>query len=444
MVNRRGLARRIVSTAWPAVLEMMLYMTIGFVDVAMVGRLGAGPLAAVSLGAEIFFSLLMILAALGMGGTVLAAQATGAGQSQRVNHIAGQTLLLAMSLGLLVGIPCYVNIPLITGLFPVDPDVYRMALNYLQITMLITPFVLCLYMGNGVFRGIGRTRVPLGLALISNLVNIVGDYVLIFGKWGFPALGAQGAAVATTAAHLTGFVMLMMVMVCGWYGVKIRVRDVFVPCLYTIKRILNLGLPTAVEDLLRGGSNLISTYFLTSLGTIAFAAHQISLTVESLSYMPGYGFAIAATSLVGQSVGARKQKMPGLRPEGPGICSGKMGTASIIFCMFPGYVAFLFTNDRELVSVASLCIRIGPWLNCLLLLKWCWPVPRGARYPSPMIVSIIGIWLIRIPGIWLIIDVWKLGLIAIWWLFVVDWVLRSLVVLVMFLRGRWVFREPVL
>ena len=101
MVNRRGLARRIVSTAWPAVLEMMLYMTIGFVDVAMVGRLGPGPLAAVSLGAEIFFSLLMILAALGMGATVLAAQAAGAGQSQRVNHIAGQTLLLAVSLGLL-------------------------------------------------------------------------------------------------------------------------------------------------------------------------------------------------------------------------------------------------------------------------------------------------------------------------------------------------------
>jgi MATE family multidrug resistance protein len=429
------------------VLEMMLYMTIGFVDVAMVGRLGPGPLAAVSLGAEIFFSLLMILAALGMGATVLAAQAAGAGQSQRVNHIAGQTLLLAVSLGLLAGIPCYVNIPLITGLFPVEPDVYQMALNYLQVTMLITPFALCLYMGNGVFRGIGRTRVPLGMALISNLVNIIGDYVLIFGKWGFPALGAQGAAVATTAAHLTGFLVLIIVMVCGRYGIKIRVRDVFVPHLYTIKSILNLGLPTAVEDLLRGGSNLISTYFLTSLGTIAFAAHQISLTVESVSYMPGYGFAIAATSLVGQSIGARNTKEAWASAWGGlAFAAVIMGTASIIFFTLPGYVAFLFTNDRELVSVASLCIRIAALSQLPIAFEMVLAgALRGAGDTrTPMIVSVIGIWLIRIPGIWLIIDVWKLGLIAIWWLFVVDWVFRSLVVLVMFLRGRWAVREPVL
>ena len=149
----------------------------------------------------------------------------------------------------------------------------------------------------------------------------------------------------------------------------------------------------------------------------------------------------------GQSIGARNTKEAWASAWGGlAFAAVIMGTASIIFFTLPGYVAFLFTNDRELVSVASLCIRIAALSQLPIAFEMVLAgALRGAGDTrTPMIVSVIGIWLIRIPGIWLIIDVWKLGLIAIWWLFVVDWVFRSLVVLVMFLRGRWAVREPVL
>lgn len=440
MFGYGDLARKVLTTAWPAVGEMMLYMAIGFVDVAMVGRLGPGPLAAVTLGADIFFVIAMILAAVGMGGTVMAAQATGAGQHRKVSTIAGQILFLALGLGVTVGAPLYFNAPLLVGLFPVEPDVHRMAVDYLEITMLATPFVLCLYMGNGVFRGMGRTGIPLVLAAIGNAINIFGDYVLVLGNLGFPAMGARGAAIATTVSHLVSFVLLMVIMIRGQHGVKLSFKGVFIPRPHIIAQIVRLGLPSAVEDFVRGGSGFIGSYFLTKLGTVAFAAHQISLTVESLSFMPGYGFAIAATALVGQSVGGRRIREAWASAYGSLVFAvAVMGAAAMVFFFYPGYVAFLFTNDRELVSIASLCIKIAAIYQVTMALEMVLAgALRGAGDTrTPMGVSMVGIWLIRIPGLWLIVDVWRLGLTAVWWLFVVDWAFRSLVVLIIFLRGRW-------
>lgn len=440
MLAYRNLARKLIRTAWPAVLEMMLYMVIGFVDVAVVGRLGPAPLAAVTLGAEIFFVIMMILAALGMGGTVLSAQATGARQPLKVNQVAGQILFLALATGTVVGVPLYIHTPWLVNLFPVEPEVYEMVVEYLRITTLITPLVLCLYMGNGIFRGTGRTTVPLVLASISNVVNIVGDYVLVFGKWGFPALGVKGAALATTMAHLTGFLMLLVVMFRGKYGVKPGLNDLLTPRPRVLREIVRLGFPTVVEDFLRGTSNFVSSYFLTKLGTVAFAAHQISITVESVSFMPGYGFAIAATALVGQSVGARKVKEAWASAYGSLLFAGLiMGAASLIFFFYPGYVACLFTNDRELVSITTLCLRIAALYQLFMALEMVLAgALRGAGDTrTPMLVAMMGIWLIRIPGMYLIVDVWRLQLTAVWWLFVFDWIFRSLIVTVVFLRGRW-------
>ena len=300
------LSAKILGIAWPAVCEMALYMLIGLADVAFVGRLGAVHLAAVSIGAEVFFGVVLTLTSLGIGATVLAAQYTGAKNRVQVDRLAAQVLILAFALGIITAVLGWVLSPVIVSFFAVEEAVAEIAVRYLKVTFAAAPLALCLYMGNGVFRGNGHTRIPMTIALITNIFNIFGSYTLVFGKFGFPQLGGLGAGLATSLAHILGFSLMMAALISGRWGVRLNIRELLRPRRQMITEIIRMGVPAGLEELFRNASLVASSLILVHLGTQAFASHQIALTVESLSYMPGYGMAIAATAVVGQSLGAQK------------------------------------------------------------------------------------------------------------------------------------------
>ena len=186
------LRSRILKVALPAMAEMLLYTIIGLVDIAFVGRLGAAPLAAVGLGAEIFFSVVFFLEALGIGAAILVAQSKGAGNREDADRITGYTYFIGLLMGLLAGYLGLRYSPAILGFFPLEAEVSAYVIGYLNITFLIAPLAVMVYMSGTVFRGLGRTDIPMKIALLANVVNIFGDYVLVFGKWGFPQMGVAG------------------------------------------------------------------------------------------------------------------------------------------------------------------------------------------------------------------------------------------------------------
>ena len=235
--------------AWPAMGEMTLYMLVGVVDVAVVGRLGEVPLAAASLGAEIFFSLVLFLNALGVGASVLVAQAKGGDRLDEAAQVAGQSLLMALFIGLLTGVLTQAFLVQILSLFKVEAAVSQLAFTYLRITLALVPFALIYYMLSSVFRGLGRTDIPMKIGIITNTFNVVGDVVLVFGWFGFPALGVAGAALATSIAHFLGFVLSAAALLTNYTELAVRIKDIFVMRLNTIRRILSLGIPALVEQL---------------------------------------------------------------------------------------------------------------------------------------------------------------------------------------------------
>lgn len=415
-------------------------MVIGIADVAFVGRLGAVQLAGIALGAEFFFGIILALANLGTGGTILVAQFTGAGDRKTVDKIAAQVLIMAFFIGIATAVLGWFATPFLIGLFSVEPQVGAVAIKYMRTTLLFSPLILCLFIGDGVYRGNGNTRVPMTIAFITVAVNILGCYLLVFGRFGFPRLEGWGSAIATSLAHTLGFVIMIFVMVSGKWGLKLHPADLLRPNWNTITRILGLGIPSSIEEALRSAGILAGSFLLVNLGTQAFAAHQIAVTAESISYMPGFGLAVAATSIVGQSLGAGQ-------PAAARQATYKafrfalliMGTAGLVFFIVPQVIAGLFTNQPGLISLSSVAIRIAAFEQIAIAAEMVFAgALRGAgNTRSPMLVSLFGTWFFRLPLLLVIIRILHFGLGQVWLLFVADWVLRSLIMYLVFLRFNW-------
>ncbi len=435
----------ILRTAMPAMMEMILYMLVGVVDVAIVGRLGAAPLAAVSLGSEIFFAVIFILEALGIGSAVLIAQAKGAGRFEEASRVASQTVLLGIIVGILVGILGLLFTRDIIGLFNVEAAVFAQAVDYLHIVFWISPLALAFFMICTIYRGWGRTEIPMYIAIAVNIINCVGDYVLVYGKFGFPQMGVAGAALATAIANGIGFLIAIVVICQGRGGLKVQWNWMKRLRLSVVKQIFSLGLPSLGEQFFNNFSTILSVFLIVSTGTVAFASHQVGVTVESLSFMPGIGIAMAATALVGRSIGARD------KAEAQRMARGSlefalliMGTLGLIFALFPYHVAALFTNDAKIIAIAGLLLRIAALEQITIAISMVLGgILKGAGDTrTPMIITIAANWLYRLPLIYLFIRVLHLPIQYVWLIFVSDWLLRSLVFIIIYRRKKWMDKAP--
>jgi putative MATE family efflux protein len=420
--------------------EMIMYMIIGVVDIAVVGRLGASPLAAVSLGAEIFFSLVLFLEALAIGANVLVAQAKGAGNHYQMRSYTAHTIVMALVLGFILQALGLFYTQDIIGLFAVEPAVAQQANDYLYITFLIAPFALLMYMTNAVFRGLGRTDIPMVISVIVNIVNVAGDFLLVYGLAGFPKMGVAGAAAATAVAHVLGCVLALTAILFGFGGIRPRWREFIQLKLKHFKDILALGIPSMVEQFFYITSNLLSIYLLVYLGTISFATHQLAVTVESISFMPGIGIAIAATTLVGQSVGARDPKSAQRAAQGCiELSLVIMGFFALVFALVPSWIAGLFTNDVDIIPLAEVVIRVAALeqLTIAFTTVASGILKGSGNTRTPMLISLAFTWFFRLPLMYVMVKIWSTPLLYIWILFIFDWLLRSWVYFILYRRKGW-------
>ncbi|MBO8168438.1 MAG: MATE family efflux transporter [Thermoanaerobacteraceae bacterium] len=432
--------RRILPLALPAILEMMLHMAVGIADVAMVGRLGADSLAAISLGEQILFTVLFVFAAIGVGAGAIVARHVGAREYDRAGFVIAQAVGLGLVVGLVLGCMGFFFAERVVGLFQVNRQVLELGSSYLKILAFPGTFFLVLLIGEFVTRSAGYTKIPLYVAGFANTVNIVLNYTLIYGKFGLPRLGVQGAAIGTGTAFFLASVIILSILASGRLSVRLKVTDIFPLQLAVIKRILRLAVPGGIEEFLKSSSNFIVTFMLTGLGSVAYAAHQVALSVESLSFMPGYGFAIAASILVGQHLGAKQPE----EAEKSGWAAVKwavvvMTFMALIFFFFSRQVVAVFTNEPAVISQAARAVRIGAFEQTTLAVEMVLAgALRGAGDARwPMYLAVVGNWFIRVPFVYLVLEVFHLGLAGVWWVTVGQWFILSLLALYRFLRGSW-------
>lgn len=438
VLEKTELRSKIIKLAYPSVLEMMLHTMVGIMDVAFVGRLGAEELTAVAIADQVVFTLVFVLGTIGVGASIIVARSIGKNDREEAGTITRHALVLGVLLGSFLGVFFWSFADNIISLFPLHQIVRYKGIMYLEVIAFPAGAFLVLLIGEAICRGAGYTVIPLMVSGVANVINILGNYVLIFGKWGFPELGILGAAIATSVALVIASIMVWSFICLGKINVVLKVTG-----FYDRKnfwRILKLSIPAAGEEGIRASSNYLLIFMLSGLGTVAYAAHQIAITIESFSFMPGWGFAIASSTMVGQFLGAGNEEMAKRSMVMSAFLAAIfMGVIGVIFMVFAPYIVRIFTNEHQIIPLAALCVRIAGLEQVAIAL--CMVLSGGMRGAGdtkfPMYLSLIGNWVIRMPLIYLVIFVWKLGLPAVWSVMLIQWVVLSFISWGKFRSGTW-------
>ncbi|MCR4402571.1 MAG: MATE family efflux transporter [Firmicutes bacterium] len=438
--QKRGIDREIRRLAWPAISEMILHMFVWIVDTAMVGRLGAQALSAVGLGGNVYWTCTWICGAIGIGVQAMVARAVGAGDTRRAAFSAGQGLLAGFGLGAVLAGGAMGAAPWVYRLAGFAQDVSVPGIEYMRIVGAGALLFIPLQVGAAILRGSGDTRTPLYVTLVTNSANLVGDYVLIFGVFGLPKLGVRGAALATLIAHVIGGLLTLGAVFRRNGRVRLRARDVLRVDACTLRTLVRLSVPAGVEEALMNGSRLLSSFIIATLGTAAFAANQVTVAAEALSFMPGYGFAMAAGILVGQSLGARRPDLAmqvGYRSLRHSVAV--MGSVAVAFLAAPRFIIGVFTDDPEVIYTASVCLRIAAFEQIFIGITdtLCGSLRGAGDTRTALRITAAGTWLVRVPLVVVAVYLLHLGLPAVWAITCLDWAVRAVLAARHFRAGRW-------
>ncbi|HET9962732.1 MAG TPA: MATE family efflux transporter [Nitrospiraceae bacterium] len=434
MANGIGQIRRSVMTlALPVTVSSLLQRTEGIVAVFLVGGLGAVPIAAVGLGQLLAFIATTLVSGLSVGTNVVIAQLWGARRyedaGQAARHFLGLAVLVSLCM-MLSGIGLNRAAMALLG---AEPDVIAVALPYSTLIFLVIPFTVFLQVLSSLLQGTGDTRTPMYAMILVNLLHIAVAYPLIYGRWGLPAFGVKGAAVAVGIAEATGTAFLL-------YNCRPFLRRSKRLRWDLLRTIWDIGAPVSGERIVQQAGILVYTKIVLIYGTVSYAAHQVGLSIESLSFLPGYGFAIAAATMVGQSIGAGKYTRAKLENwEANRMATFVMAGMGVVFFFFPYALLRAFTNDESVIDLGTLFLKIVALLQVPLALTMVLAGSlRGAGDTRfIMIATMVGMWTVRVPiafavGVWL-----QLGVFYVWLAMIADWTLRMVLMLWRYRSERW-------
>lgn len=278
------------------------------------------------------------------------------------------------------------------------------------------------------------------ITLVMNVWHVLVATLLIFGPGPFPALGLSGAACATASAQLLGGSLALFLVMSGKRFLRLRWRDIFRWDGQLMGQMLRLSLPTASESVIMRLGFTLFMRIVSALGEIPLAAHQIAVNVESLSFMPGFGLSVASTTLVGQSLGARK---PELAEESirsiMRISVVLMGAVGVIFALFGPALASIFGSTPEVLSLAGSAVRIGALeqLPIAVLMVIAGSLRGAGDMRTPMLATLLGTLFFRVPLVYLFAIMFRWGLNGVWLGTAVDWTARATLIYLLFRRGTW-------
>ncbi len=437
--NPKLISKRVWQLAWPAMVELLLSTLFSMVDMIMVGRISYQALTAVGLTNHPTMLALAVFQALNVGSTALVARFIGSGDIKNAKATVRQSLVLVTILGVVVSIAGYLLSPAIITFMRAEPDVYPMSVTYLQIVSLGWLFTTISLNVGAILRGSGDTMTPMRYNLLSNLLNVFGNYVLIFGKFGFPAMGVAGAALSTTLCRGVAAFLALRAIFNKNKIIGVSLKDDYRIDKNLLERLISIGLPSAMEQFLLRLGQVFFSRAVAGLGTAVYAAHQTAVNISSLTFTPGQAFGMAATTMVGQSLGAKHPDVA----EKAGLAARRMGLiialAIAIVLFFFGYdVALLYTDEPEVARAAANALKIlaimQPMQSTQFILAGALRGAGDTRWP--LYSTAIGIWGIRVVLVHVFIAM-GMGLMGAWVAQLCDQAFRAVFIYSRYKSGAW-------
>lgn len=448
----------VLALSLPSIVEQVLQACVGLTDTILAGHLPgdhafvAAASAAVGTITYLQWFAGLMTSAFGVGATAIVARSIGARRYRRANRAAGSSLTGAFAVGLCVAAVLFIfarQVMRVAGLHGLAGE---MGTQFLQIMAITISLQTAAQIGLASLRGAGDTLRPMLVTAGVVVLNIFTSLSLTYGLWGLPALGIRGIALGTMVAYLAGGIATVTLLMSGKTRLRLRPRHL-VPALPVLQRVLRIGLPSWLEGVLLWlGQFLIVIFVINTtdkaigMEGVTMAAHNAVLRIESIAFLPGFGFGIAASALVGQYLGARRpDEARHAARLANWLACGTMTALAIPMVLFPMTMLGWLVDSPPVV-------RTGHWPMVLAGLAqpgFAVAIIMGAGLKGagetvrPMISTITGTFLVRMPILGAL--VWAFsrmghrdwGLIAVWVGIFVDLNYRAVFNAIVFLRGEW-------
>ena len=443
-VENKGQKRKLIVTlTWPALAENILASLASMVDMIMVGGLGAYAISAVGLIMQPKFIMVAAFMAMNIGTTALVAQNKGARNLDGANEALNQSLILSVAMTIIIGAVLLVSAEPLVRLIAaggLSENIIREALVYYRIQIYGLPAISLTFTINAALRGAGNTRATFYNNTVANLVNVALNYCLIGGNLGFPRLEVAGASWATIIGQYIAFLMALYVILNGKQYVQLFFRKLWKLNLSMMKRIMNIGIPSFVEQVVMRVGALWFTTIVTALGDVPYAAHMIAMNIQMLSFTTGMAFGTAATTLVGQSLGRKRVDLAKIyvrMTQNLGLIVSLVIAALMFTC--GRFVTGMYSSEMEIVALSADMLKIIAIVNPIMNARTVHASAlRGAGDAKFLaLVTFFGMILLRpFFGI-LLVNYFEMGLTGAWIAFSSDFVFSFFATVVRYRRGKW-------
>ena len=437
----KTLVRKAIKVAWPSTVESFLVAMVSFIDTIMVSSLGSYAIAAVGLTTQPKFLCLTLFISLNIAVSSVVARRKGENDRKRANNTLFQALIITGVLSIIISALAMIFAEPFLRFAGSQSDTHIYAVTYFRVIMGGLIFNVISLVINAAQRGCGNTKIAMRTNLASNFVNIIFNYLLIGGKFGFPALGVAGAAIATVLGTMVAFVMSIYSISHsdGFLYIKSFKKNLNIDK-NSLRSLFSVGSSSFVEQIFMRTGFLLYSLIIANLGTSAFAAHQIGMNIINISFSLGDGLAVAGVALIGQNLG---KKRPDLAKIYGSICRriGLMASImiSIIYAILGKDIFKLFTNDPDVLkysfNIMNFVIIIVIFQIAQAIYGGCLRGAGDTKYTA--IVSLISITFVRPSVGWLLTYPLSMGLIGAWFGILTDQIVRFCLTSRRFKSGKW-------
>jgi putative MATE family efflux protein len=440
----RTIFRRLFDLAMPIVgLNLLSVVTLA-VDTAMCGRLVDAEEALTALGfaSQLIFLLMVAMLGLTVGTVAFIARAHGARETERVNHVLHQSILLTYLVSIAVAIVGNLGADVMMEWLGADRTVRDLGVDYLRPLFTLTVFFYLNMLFAAALRAVGNTMLPFMIALFSNLLNIVLNYGLILGRLGFPALGVRGAAWGTVISQAFAVVLMVIILrrdVVQGVRARLHLAPVDRPLANDLFRV---GAPAALDMVILNVAFLSIVGMLARVAQVTVAAHGIGLRIQSLAFVPGLGVSQAIGAMVGNALGADDA------PEAREVVRGGVILSTVIMTVL-GLAIILGAEPIIAIFDVDPATELGRYsMLWMRVLGWGMPVVgvhialtgmlRGAGATNTsLLINIVGTVAVQVPLSWFLGFVVGWGAFGIWVALPISFVVRMCLGILAYRRGAW-------
>ena len=425
---------------WPIFIEILLHMLMGNADTLMLSQYDDDSVAAVGVSNQIMSVIIVMFGFVAAGTTILIAQNLGAKNNERAGIIAVVSIVANIFLGLLLSIGLFMFGEQILTLMNIPEELIDIALIYLQIVggfAFIQALIMTL---SAVIKSHGFTKDAMYVTLGMNVLNVIGNYIFIFGAFGAPELGATGVAMSTAFSRALGTVVLFAVLYRRVQG-DLPWRKTFSTFpKQEFADLFRIGIPAAGEQLSYNASQMVITYFIASMGTVALTTRVYTINIVMFAFLFSIAIGQGTQILVGHMIGEKRYEDAYQRAmKSLGIGAGVSVFVSFLFMIFSDQLFSIFTDNQEIIQLGGILLVITvilePGRAANLIIINTLRAAGDVRYP--VYIGILSMWGVAVlvsymAGIW-----FGLGLIGIWIAMTLDEWLRGLLMIRRWRQGKW-------